>query len=69
MSCERCPAGDPNCVHIGSVTAEANQTYMVVVSDQDNFDAVLPARIVKYITVSCLAMLSLPSCSRPCSKV
>ena len=53
-SCERCPAGDPNCVHIGSVIAETNQTYTVVVSDQDDFDAVLPARTVKYITVSCL---------------
>ena len=51
MGCECCSAGDPNCVHIGSVMAEANQTYTVVVSDQDDFDAVLPARTVKYITV------------------
>ena len=46
------PYGDPNCVHIASVTTHANQTYMVIVSDEDDFDAVLPVQTVKYISVS-----------------
>ena len=48
----RDPFGDPNCVHISSITTNANQTYTVVVSDEDDFDAVLPARVVRYISVS-----------------
>ena len=48
----RDPFGDPNCVHISSITTNANQTYTVVVSDEDDFDAVLPARVVRYIRVS-----------------
>lgn len=47
----RDPFGDPNCVHISSIATMTNQTYMVVVSDQDDFDAVLPARTVRYISV------------------
>ena len=39
-------------MHITSITTYANQTYMVVVSDEDDFDAVLPAQTVKYISVS-----------------
>ena len=46
------PYGDPNCVHISSITTHTNQTYMVIVSDEDNFDAVLPVQTVKYISVS-----------------
>jgi hypothetical protein len=45
-------AGDPNCIHIASVTASQGQNYTVVVSDQDSFDAVLPISTVKYIYVS-----------------
>lgn len=48
----RDPFGDPNCVHISSITTNANQTYTVVVSDEADFDAVLPARVVRYISVS-----------------
>ena len=47
-----CCTGDPNCIHIASTVIQANQTYTVVVSDADSFDAVLPMRIVKYIYVS-----------------
>ena len=46
------PFGDPNCVHISSITTQPNQTYMVIVSDQDDFDAVLPVQTVRYINVS-----------------
>ena len=44
--------GDSNCIHIASTTVQPNETYSVVVSDENNFDAVLPMRLVNYITVS-----------------
>ncbi|EIE27691.1 hypothetical protein COCSUDRAFT_39286 [Coccomyxa subellipsoidea C-169] len=43
------PFGDPNCLHIASIAVKGAENYTVVVSDQDSFDAVLPARIVKYL--------------------
>ena len=46
------PSGDPNCLHIASIPVKNGENYTVVVSDQDNFDAVLPIRTVKYILVS-----------------
>ena len=39
-------------MHISSITTQPNQTYTVVVSDEDNFDAVLPVQTVRYISVS-----------------
>ncbi len=45
-------AGDPNCIHIASAAVTKGSNYSVVVSDEDNFDAVLPLRTVRYIYVS-----------------
>lgn len=39
-------AGDPNCLHIPSLTLEAGNTYTLVVSDGDDLDAVLPTSVV-----------------------
>ena len=52
LSLFRCGTGDSNCIHIASTTVQPNETYSVVVSDENNFDAVLPMRLVNYITVS-----------------
>ncbi len=53
------PSGDPNCLHIASIPVKIGENYTVVVSDEDNFDAVLPIRTVKYIYVSA-PLLRLP---------
>ena len=44
-------AGDPNCLHIPSLTLEAGNTYTLVVSDGDDLDAVLPASVVHSLEV------------------
>jgi hypothetical protein len=45
---------------MGNVQAAAGDNYTVVVSDEDNFDAVLPLRTVKYIFVSVQSPLPNP---------
>ena len=44
-------AGDPDCLHIPSLTLEAGNTYTLVVSDGDDLDAVLPASVVHSLEV------------------
>lgn len=45
-------SGDPNCLHIASIPVNGGDNYTVVLSDEDNFDAVLPSRTVQYLYVS-----------------
>lgn len=44
-------AGDPNCIHIPGLTVDNGSTYTLVVSDVDDFDAVLPVSIVHSLIV------------------